>query len=204
MIFCLLDRSHRLFVSLQVLSIMKWFLYCFKHYADFKGRARRKEYWFFSLTYYLIVLFFYIALGSRAMKWMPFLQGEPGDVEFEADLMSMLLNEPLTYILGVIMLVTLVPSWAVMVRRLHDIGRSGYWAFLFVGLAAFIQLFGQILPKAVSGFLVLVGFFVSVLQLVWLFTDSAYGPNKYGLNPKGEGNPENQDSLDVVEDVEEQ
>ena len=35
---------------------MKWFIKCYKHYFDFKGRARRKEYWMFMLFF---VLFFF-------------------------------------------------------------------------------------------------------------------------------------------------
>ena len=35
---------------------MKWFIKCIKQYADFKGRARRKEYWMFTLFYLLFLL----------------------------------------------------------------------------------------------------------------------------------------------------
>ena len=30
---------------------------------------------------------------------------------------------------------------------------------------------------------------IFIIYLVWMFTNSEYGPNQYGLNPKGEGNP---------------
>ena len=35
---------------------MKWFIKCLKQYADFNGRARRKEYWWFILIYFIIAL----------------------------------------------------------------------------------------------------------------------------------------------------
>lgn len=62
-------------------------------------------------------------------------------------------------------LIMLVPSLSVSVRRLHDIGKSGWW--LFIGL---ISLIG------------------SLLLLVWSFMDSEPDENQYGENPKGEDN----------------
>ena len=44
---------------------MKWFIKCFKQYADFKGRARRKEYWMFALINWLIGL----VMGLFHRKW---------------------------------------------------------------------------------------------------------------------------------------
>jgi uncharacterized membrane protein YhaH (DUF805 family) len=60
------------------------------------------------------------------------------------------------------MLAVLVPSLAVMIRRLHDIGKSGWWFFI-----SFIPLIG------------------SIWLLVLLVTDSQPGENQYGPNPKG-------------------
>ena len=62
-------------------------------------------------------------------------------------------------------LIMLVPNLSVSVRRLHDIGKSGWW--LFIGL---IPLIG------------------SLLLLVWSFMDSEPDENQYGENPKGEDN----------------
>ncbi|MBR3797283.1 MAG: DUF805 domain-containing protein, partial [Bacteroidales bacterium] len=42
---------------------MKYFLKCWKHYADFKGRARRKEYWMFLLFSTIISTILTIALN---------------------------------------------------------------------------------------------------------------------------------------------
>ena len=49
---------------------MKYFLYCLKHYADFEGRARRSEFWYYTLFHfsssfypYLLVLFYYLRVG---------------------------------------------------------------------------------------------------------------------------------------------
>ncbi len=62
-------------------------------------------------------------------------------------------------------LAILVPALALLLRRLHDIGKSGWWIFI-----NFVPFVGPIL------------FFI------FLIRDSQPGPNKYGPNPKGIGN----------------
>jgi len=64
----------------------------------------------------------------------------------------------------ILLLVFLIPSLAVAVRRLHDIGRSGWWLFI-----NFIPILG------------------SIVLLVFYCTDSEYGDNQYGPNPKRRG-----------------
>lgn len=79
---------------------------CFSKYADFNGRARRSEYWWF---------FLFIVLGSIAASVID-------------DTVNLLFT-----------LATLLPSLAVAARRLHDIGRSGWWLLL-----GFIPLIGAL------------------------------------------------------------
>lgn len=77
---------------------MNWYINVLKNYATFNGRARRREYWMFSLFHTLIlVLILYISMT------------------FETDVSGF------TAILFILyMLVTLIPHLAVLVRRLHD------------------------------------------------------------------------------------
>nr|WP_264185535.1 DUF805 domain-containing protein [Roseicella aerolata] len=90
---------------------------CFRKYADFTGRARRSEYWWF----FLFNLLMQIATGLVDAV----LFGAEGQG---------LIN--LLYGLGV-----LLPGIAVGARRLHDIDRSGWWLLLiFVPLVGFILL----------------------------------------------------------------
>lgn len=119
---------------------MKWYLKVLKQYVDFDGRARRKEYWMFFLfntIFAFFAMFFDIILQ---ITFLPFFYG------------------PL-YLLYC--LFTFLPGLAVSVRRLHDVGKSG-WMYLIV----LIPLIGPI----------------------WLFilscTDGDKGQNKYGENPK--------------------
>ncbi|XZG68833.1 DUF805 domain-containing protein [Chitinibacteraceae bacterium HSL-7] len=80
---------------------MEWYLKALKQYADFNGRARRKEYWMFTLFYILamIPLAALMAVSSTL-----------GSVAL------------VVYILAMV-----TPSLAVGVRRLHDTNRSGWW-----------------------------------------------------------------------------
>lgn len=85
---------------------MSWFLKVLSQYADFSGRARRAEYWYFALVCVLIAI--------------PLLV-----LDFTFDLYSRAAG--LGVLSGVFMFAMLLPSIAVGVRRLHDTGRSGWW-----------------------------------------------------------------------------
>lgn len=138
---------------------MDWFLDVIKNkYAKFDGRARRKEYWMFNLFSGLIVLAVYIVLVIFIAFFAVIKES------FDSDALMRL---PLS-ILAVILMVTLIslviPTWAVTIRRLHDIGKSGWWI-----LIGFIPYIGPI------------------VLLVFCCLDSESGTNKYGPNPKGVG-----------------
>lgn len=119
---------------------MNWYLSVLKQYANFNGRARRKEYWMFFL--FNIIFSFAAAMLDNLL----------GTANPE-------LNYGVIYILYAIIM--LIPSLAVGVRRLHDIGKSGW--MMLVGI---IPLIG------------------AIWLLVLLVTDSNPGENQYGPNPK--------------------
>jgi uncharacterized membrane protein YhaH (DUF805 family) len=102
-------------------------------YATFSGRARRSEYWWFYLAY---VLAYVVAAIIDALLGVMVLE-------------------------VVIVLAVLIPSLAVTVRRLHDVGRSAWWL-----LIALIPLAGPI------------------VLLVFSCEDSQAGPNRWGPSPK--------------------
>ena len=119
---------------------MNWYLHVLKNYATFSGRARRKEYWMFFLISALISIVLTlldILLGTYSM-------------EYEAGLFS-----------GLYSLLILIPSIAVVVRRLHDTDRSGWWI-----LISLIPLIGVI------------------VLFVFICLDSQPGTNRFGANPK--------------------
>jgi uncharacterized membrane protein YhaH (DUF805 family) len=85
---------------------MNWYLAVLKQYAVFNGRARRKEYWMFTLFNVLIAFVLGFVLG---------LAGGAGSVRV---------------IINVFQLAILIPSIAVGVRRMHDTDHSGWWLLL--------------------------------------------------------------------------
>ena len=101
----------------------------FENYANFTGRARRSEYWYYTLCNVIISLIMYVliiiavAIGS---------DGESPGILFYL----------LYGILMIYVLATFLPTLAVVVRRLHDTGKSG-WYYL-IGL---IPLVGSILDQ---------------------------------------------------------
>ena len=107
---------------------------CFRKYVGFQGRARRAEYWYFTLFQIIISVIASIldsaVVGASAMEPQP--------------------------ISGIIGLVTLLPSLAVSIRRLHDIGKSGWWLLIAFTLIGMIWL------------------------IIWACRKSESGPNSFG------------------------
>jgi uncharacterized membrane protein YhaH (DUF805 family) len=118
---------------------VNWYIHVLKNYANFNGRASRKEYWFFVL--------FNAIFAIAAMILDNLLGLAIQDVGYG----------PL-YIVYV--LATLVPGIAVSVRRLHDIGKSG-WYFLL----AFIPCVG------------------GIILLIFDLTPGDTGDNEFGPDP---------------------
>lgn len=119
---------------------MNWYLKVLKQYVDFSGRARRKEYWMFALFNLLfaivaMILDNVLGIAIEGVGYGP--------------------------LYGLYALAVLIPGLAVAVRRLHDVGKSG-WMFLIV-----------LIP--------IVG---AIWLLVLMMTDSEPGVNKWGENPK--------------------
>ena len=113
-----------------------------KKYVDFSGRARRLEYWTFTL-WNLIFALVAIVLDN--------LFGN-ADPELGYGLIYSLFS-----------LAILLPTWAVTVRRLHDVGKSGWWL-----LISLIPILG------------------ALCLLIFGLTNSQLGDNEYGPNPKME------------------
>ena len=101
---------------------MNWYLKVWKQYADFGGRARRRELWFF-------ILFNYIAIFTIA-----FMSGFIGEFIGIGE-------NFLNFIVGIYVLAVIIPALAVQVRRLHDTGKSGFWILIaFIPLGSIVLL----------------------------------------------------------------
>jgi uncharacterized membrane protein YhaH (DUF805 family) len=108
-----------------------WYIKVLKEYANFNGRATRSEFWYFTLVNIFVSLIFSVIGASIGF---PFL--------------SMIYS-----------LVVLLPSIAVATRRLHDIGKSGWWQLL--------------------GFIPIIGW---IVLIIWYATESKED-NQYGKKP---------------------
>jgi uncharacterized membrane protein YhaH (DUF805 family) len=119
---------------------MNWYLKVLRQYSDFNGRARRTEYWMYVLFNFI---FFIVAaiidnIAGTTIAGLPY-----GLFYF-------------LYALAVI-----IPGLAVSVRRLHDVGKSG-WMILIA--------------------------LIPIIGAIWLFvlmvTEGNQNDNQYGQNPK--------------------
>ena len=120
---------------------MKWYLKVLRQYADFSGRARRMEYWMFvlfNMIFAIVAAVLDNVLGLTFMDQLPY-----------------------GYLYFAYGLLVFIPGLAVGVRRLHDIGKSG-WMFLI----ALIPLIG------------------AIWLLVLFCQEGDRGDNKWGPNPK--------------------
>lgn len=118
-------------------------------FADFKGRSRRSEYWYVQL--FLVATNLAVAGIDLALM--------------DGDLDRFIANGG-GGIVGLIWIfATIVPALAVLIRRLHDTGRTGWWAL--VGLVPFVG---------------------AIVLLVFTVSDSSNEENKYGTSPKASSN----------------
>lgn len=107
---------------------MEWYKKVLSQYADFEGRARRQEYWMFTLFNFAITFGIMVVIGGIAMATS---------------------SRPLlilaVVLVGIYSLAVIVPSLAVTTRRLHDTGRSGWWQLLnLLGIIPFVGWIGSI------------------------------------------------------------
>ena len=144
---------------------------CFQKYFVFSGRARRSEYWWWvlfsiigSIVFSVVDLIVFGGLAAQGIS-------------------------PLNLVFS---LVTVIPTFAVATRRLHDIGKSGWFQFL-PALAAPIMIIGFALQfsgglSAMGAIITIIGVLailgLAILLIVWYATDGHRTDNRYGYSPK--------------------
>lgn len=110
---------------IKPLSAFEWFSLCWIKALDFKGRARRSEFWYFVLVNNGIYLF--IVILSSALGQSAFAQAPSGTDSFSS-LIGM--------IIMLYLLISTLPFLAAGARRMHDVGKSGW--FLIIPVYGFI------------------------------------------------------------------
>jgi len=145
----------------------------FENYANFNGRARRSEYWYFTL--------FNIIFTSI----LKILDG--------------LLFNDIEIIGSIYGLAVFIPGLAVSVRRFHDIGKSGWQlliAYALVILFAVIAVLGKLLFHFDSSTILLPLILLILVIAIWLLvmfcTEGDSFTNKYGPDPKADDEEINQ------------
>ena len=145
----------------------------FKNYFKFSGRSTRAEYWWWLL---------FTVLAGIVLNVVDTLTGTMGMVGFLFEL------------------ATLVPSFALGARRLHDINRTGWWLLWFLGSFPMAAIGGGILLVSfflldnfliltVLGFAMAIGFGILgiigvIVLIVWAIKQGDEGLNKYGPDPR--------------------
>jgi uncharacterized membrane protein YhaH (DUF805 family) len=104
----------------------------FSNYVNFNDRAPRSEYWYWIL--FTVIAEVVVAAIDRALG--------------------------IHLIAALLVLAIVIPTFAVTIRRLHDLDRSGWWIFL-----SFIPLIG------------------GIILLIWFCTRGTEGPNRFGPDP---------------------
>ena len=120
---------------------------CFSNYLTFSGRASRSEYWWFTLFFIVGVIILTILDISMFGTTIYSQDGIRGQTNFA----------PFT---SAFSLLIFLPSISVLVRRLHDTDRTGWWYWIIL-----IPVVGII------------------LMLVWLASRGTRGDNRYGSDP---------------------
>ena len=129
-------ESDKFFKILRKMNFTQAITTCMGKYGTFSGRASRSEYWWFYL--FLVMISWGSILVSGAMY-------SPNDFMFEI-------------LPNLVSLVFIVPALAAGCRRLHDIGKSGWWQLLSI-----VPIIGWI------------------LLIVWMATDTKPEGDKYNL-----------------------
>ncbi len=161
------------YVATPQLGFMDAVKICLKKYFDFKGRARRSEYWWFMLACYIVNAVIngalYSILGGLMAKKQALQQAAINDI-FSGngiDTAAIESQDPTTtiIILGILMfiifLVLFIPQLSATARRLHDVGKSGHlqWLYLLCGIGG-------------------------PLCMILCIPEGKPEPNKYGESPK--------------------
>lgn len=140
---------------------------CWKKFSDFKGRARRSEYWWWCL------LCFIIYTATRLI----------GHILSLGDIFKM-----------IAWLILIIPSLAAGTRRLHDTGRSGWWIVAEFVMAVIMWIMAFSVESLVYYSSAIWVIFYYIMFLLFLFVyivvlyfsvlDSHKGENQYGPSPK--------------------
>jgi uncharacterized membrane protein YhaH (DUF805 family) len=135
---------------------VSWYLKVLNQYVDFRGRARRREFWMFWLVTVIVVAV--LGVIDSLLHTDNAMGAQHRNGIFDG---IFLFPSSVGLISGIYVLLTFLPTLAVMVRRLHDRDHTGWWVLILL------------IP--IIGFLVM---------LVFTLSEGTRGPNRHGADPK--------------------
>jgi uncharacterized membrane protein YhaH (DUF805 family) len=137
---------------------MKWYLNSLRKWRSFSGRACRKEFWMFWLFQFIFALVFSFT----------------SNIIFRSNILY-----------SVFLIITFFPALTVTVRRLHDVGKSGIWAYVPFSIMLpqiLINEYIYDLSRWAGGFgAILFGF--GIVLIIFSAKEGKRGENKWGQNP---------------------
>ena len=129
---------------------------CFKKFFDFKGRASRSEYWYFTL---------FIIVGYVVGFTLGFIA-------------------PVFFIInGIFFLVIIIPWVAVAARRLHDINKSGWFQLIPLPAGILEFIFAENRQQTLEIIFLIVGLILYIYLIILLCTSGDSKQNRFGKNP---------------------
>lgn len=148
---------------------MKWYIRVLRKYANIGGRARRREYWMFILFHLLILLL--LGAIDLTLKYAD-------NVDY--------------HLMSIYVVLTVLPNVAVTVRRLHDIGKSGWWILIAVVptmlswglLTEPLSPFEEEISQATRTLIRIIPAIGGVWLFVLMMIDGDWDANEYGEDPK--------------------
>lgn len=140
----------------MVLSFSDAVKKCFKKYFDFKGRASRSEYWYFTL---FIVLGYAIGFGL------------------------IFVAAPLFWLLMIFIAAVTIPWISVAARRLHDINKSGWFQAIPIPAAILETIFAESRQESLEIIFLIVGLLCYVYLIILLCTAGDTEKNRFGKHP---------------------
>lgn len=158
---------------MQDTNPIQWAVRPFQRYADFNGRAPRAEYWWYVLSTGIVGLLLGVVDAAFLSGHMYGKYGPLG----------------LSFTIACV-----VPGLAVLIRRLHDTDRSGWWALVRIPSYAFIlsgssptAFAAELKAVPITALIILVIAWIGVSFTVFLFVINAgtEGANRYGPDPYG-------------------
>ena len=135
--------------------MVKAYFNMLRNWKNFSGRATRSDYWWALLGNFIVAVIIGAIMGV--------LTGIAGIISENLAGVMMVITSLVT---GAYSLIILVPSVALVIRRFHDINKSGWWYLICLALCMCCGI-------------------GSIVFLVFMCMDGTPGNNNYGPDPKG-------------------